>query len=178
MLLFRTDPQQALQSVPLKSEDGFVYSATIEPSLLKGQWIEYAFSATDEAGRVARLPDANSNGLFRARLTDDAEPPKVVHVPARKCKAGQPLPIEAEARDPTGVAVVRVHYRPLDEFQSYESLVLERHGDKFTGQIPGEAIRPDFDFVYYLEAVDEAGNGCVFPDWTKTAPYVIVQTGT
>ena len=44
------------------------------------------------------------------------------------------------------------------------------------GTIPVEAIRPDFDLVYYLEAVDEGGTGCFFPDWTKTAPYIIVQT--
>ena len=56
-----------------------------------------------------------------------------------------------------------MHYRPLDETLPYESLTLIQHGNKFSGAIPGEAIRPDFDFVYYLEAVDEAGNGCFFP---------------
>ena len=100
----------------------------------------------------------------------DEDPPEVVHVPIQKCKAGQPLPIEAKVSDPDGVAVVRVLYRPLNESMPYESLVLERDGDTFKGTIPGAAIRPDFDFVYCLEAVDEGGTGCFYPDWTKTAP--------
>ncbi|MEX0642562.1 MAG: hypothetical protein WD468_07665 [Pirellulales bacterium] len=176
MLHYRTDGSQSFQSVPLESADGFVFSATIEPDKLKGRWLEYAFLATDNTGRAQRLPDAATNELFRARLTEDANPPTVVHQPIHTCKAGQPLPIEVEVRDPDGVSVVRVHYRPLDETLLYESLVLERQGNRFSGKIPGAAIRPDFDFVYYLEAVDEGGTGCFFPDWTKTAPYIIVRT--
>ncbi len=175
-LHYRIDGQPSFKSVPLQTEDGFVYSATIEPAELDGRWLEYAFTATDDAGRAARLPDAASDGLFRTRLAADEDPPEVVHEPIRKCRAGQPLSIEAKVSDPDGVAAVRVHYRPLNENLPYESLVLERDGDKFTGTIPGAAIRPDFDFVYYLEAVDEGGTGCFYPDWTKTAPYVIVRT--
>ena len=175
-LHYRVDDKQPLKSIPLKTDDGFVYSAAIDPRDLQGRWLEYAFSCTDDKGRAVRLPDAASDKLFRVRLSADDTPPEVVHAPVQKCKAGQPLPIEATVSDPDGVSVVRVHYRPLDETLPYESLVLERQGDKFVGQIPGQAIRPDFDFVYYLEAVDEGGAGCFFPDWTKTAPYIIVQT--
>jgi hypothetical protein len=170
------DDKQPLKSVPLKSDDGFVYSAVIEPSELKGRWLEYAFSCSDYRGRATRSPEAASEKFYRVRLTANAAPPEVVHKPIPKCVAGKPLPIEATVRDAAGVSVVRVHYRPLDETLPYESVVLQRQGDKFVGTIPGEAIRPDFDLVYYLEAVDEGGSGCIFPDWTKTAPYIIVAT--
>jgi hypothetical protein len=176
MLHFRLDGEQSFKALPLKSEDGFVYSATIPPAELKGRWLEYAFSAVDDKGRSVRLPDAASTHSFRSRLSADENPPEVAHKPIRRCQAGQPLPIEATVLDPDGVAAVRVHFRPLDESLPYDCVVLDRQGDKFNGKIPGEAIRSDFDFVYYLEAVDEAGNGCFFPDWTKTAPYIIVRT--
>jgi hypothetical protein len=176
MLQYRLEGEQSFKALPLKTEDGFVYFATIQPDELKGRSLEYAFSAIDNKGRSVRLPDAASTQVFRSRLSGDENPPEVVHEPVRQCKAGQPLPIKATVRDQDGVAAVRVHYRPMDESLPYDSVVLDRHGDQFSGKIPGEAIRPDFDFVYYLEAVDEAGNGCFFPDWTKTAPYVMVRT--
>jgi hypothetical protein len=74
------------------------------------------------------------------------------------------------------VAVARVYFRKLDETLPYECITLEKRGGKFVGIIPGEAISADFDFVYYLEAVDEGGTGCFYPDWEKTAPYIIVKT--
>jgi len=85
------------------------------------------------------------------------------------------MPITAEVEDPSGVALVRVRYRIMNQGYAYESLVLDRSGDTFSGVIPGEAIQPDWDFVYYLEPVDEAGNGCIYPDWKKEPPYVIVE---
>lgn len=175
-LLYRVDGSESIETLPLRTEDGFVYAAAISPEHLKGRWLEYTFAATDDKGRAVRLPDAATNQWFRTRLTADENPPEVAHETIRECTAGKPLPIEATVRDSDGVAAVRVHYRPLDETLPYESLTLTRHGDQYSGAVPGEAIRPDFDFVYYLEAIDEAGNGCFFPDWTKTAPYVIVRT--
>lgn len=175
-LHFRSGANQPFKKLPLKTEDGFVYSVTIPTADLQGRWLEYAFSAIDNKGRASRLPNAASQTPFRARLTADDLPPEVIHEPIRRCPAGQDLEIATTVSDPTGVAVVRVHFRPLDEALPYDTIVLEQSGDKFLGTIPGEAIRPDFDFVYYLEAVDEAGNGCFYPDWLKTAPYIMVQT--
>jgi hypothetical protein len=51
-----------------------------------------------------------------------------------------------------------------------------RNGDEYVATIPVEAIRPDWDLVYYLEAVDEAGIGCFFPEWKQGMPYIIVPT--
>jgi hypothetical protein len=175
-LHYRSDGEQTLDTLPLRTEDGFVYAATIPPAGLRGRWLEYAFSAVDDQGRPVRLPDAARPDVFRARLSADENPPEVAHEPIRQCMAGQDLRIAATVRDPDGVAAVRVHFRPLDESLPYDCIVLDHQGDEFSGKIPGEAIRSDFDFVYYLEAVDEAGNGCFFPDWTKTAPYVMVRT--
>jgi hypothetical protein len=175
-LHYRVDDKESFKSVPLKSEDGFVYAAKLQPDDLKGRWLEYSFSAVDDAGRAVRLPDSASRDVFRTRLSGDDNPPTVIHKPIRHCKAGQPLPIETVVRDPDGIAAVRVHYRLLDESLPYDCVVLDRKGDTFRGHIPGAAIHSDFDLVYFLEAVDEAGNGCFFPDWTKTAPYIIVTT--
>jgi hypothetical protein len=176
-LLYRTDSQQPPKEARLKTEDGFVYSAEIPAADLKGgRWLEYAFKATDDTGRAARLPSGTAHPWFYARLTADENPPEITHTPIRKCKAGKPLTVEAKVHDPDGVSAVRVHYRTLDESLPYESILLQQRGDKYVGEIPAEAVRADFDLVYFLEAIDEAGTGCFYPDWTKTAPYIIVPT--
>jgi hypothetical protein len=173
-LHYRTTAEGSFESAPLKTDDGFLFSASL--ANLKGRWLEYYFTAADKSGRVTRLPEASANRAFRCRLTSDTKSPVIEHQPVKAWKAGQPLPIEAKISDPDGVAVARVYFRKLDETLPYECITLEKRGGKFVGTIPGEAIPADFDFVYYLEAVDEGGSGCFFPDWEKTAPYIIVTT--
>lgn len=175
-LHFRTSENAAFQTTKLNTDDGFVYRASVEPKMLDGRWLEYFFTATDRAGRTTRLPEAATGRTYRARLTADTTPPTIEHEPIQEWTAGKPMPIKAKVTDADGVAIVRAYYRRLDETLPYECVVLERQGNTFTGTIPGEAIESAFDFVYYLEAVDEGATGCFFPDWETTAPYVIVRT--
>jgi hypothetical protein len=47
--------------------------------------------------------------------------------------------------------------------------------DGYAAVVPAEALAPQWDFMYFIEAVDRAGNGTMFPDLAKTMPYVIVK---
>src|SRR5690606_37329549 len=107
--------------------------------------------------------EAATGRTYRARLTADTTPPTIEHEPIQEWTAGKPMPIKAKVTDADGVAIVRAYYRRLDETLPYECVVLEPQGNTFTGTIPGEAIESAFDFVYYLEAVDEGATGCFFP---------------
>ena len=64
----------------------------------------------------------------------------------------------------------------MNQAYPFESIVLNRDGDKYVGEIPAGAIQKNWDLVYYLEAVDESRDGCYFPDWEKTTPFLIVKT--
>jgi hypothetical protein len=175
-LFYRTDPAGAWKRKELSSADGFEYKAMIPAAQLSGRWLEYAFQATDKEGRSSRLPEAR-NGLhtaFFARLTSDTIPPTVEHIAPSSVVPGKPVTLRAKVTDPEGVAAVRAYYRPLADYQPYECIVMDKHGDEYVGTIPGEAVLPEFEFIYFLEAVDEAGNGCFFPDWKTATPYVIV----
>ncbi|MFC1762060.1 hypothetical protein ACFL6U_08260 [Planctomycetota bacterium] len=45
----------------------------------------------------------------------------------------------------------------------------------YQATIPGEFITPEWDLMYFAEAVDTQGNGCMIPDLEKEMPYVIVE---
>jgi hypothetical protein len=92
-------------------------------------------------------------------------------------RAGQPLRITARVTDPAGVTSVRVRYRHLTQFEDYAALELKPTGEPgaFAATIPAEAISPKWDFMYFIEAIDAAGQGAIWPDLAKEAPYVIVK---
>ncbi len=173
-LLWRTDAAPEWRSRPLETKDGFLYTAVLPAGTLAGRWIDYAFRATDRTGHVSRLPEARDSGKFQARLTSDTIGPEIRHQPLPAAEPGRPITIRAKVSDPEGVAVVRLYFRPLADDRPYECIVLEKQGSDYVGTIPGEIIVPEFEFIYFLEAVDEAGNGRFFPDWKTATPYYIV----
>ena len=47
--------------------------------------------------------------------------------------------------------------------------------DEYAATIPLEFIDPQWDVMYFIEAVDRAGNGTHWPDFEREAPYVMVH---
>jgi hypothetical protein len=52
---------------------------------------------------------------------------------------------------------------PTDEDGEYQAVV------------PGEHLDPKWDFMYLIEAMDNSGNGNIYPDLGKETPYIIVR---
>jgi hypothetical protein len=44
----------------------------------------------------------------------------------------------------------------------------------WSGTIPGDFITPQWDLMYYVEVMDDQGNGRKYPDLEVEMPYVIV----
>ena len=92
---------------------------------------------------------------------------------------GKDLHIHALVSDPSGIKQVRLRYRHLTQFEDY--LVAEMQMDPVSGTyratIPGDFIVPEWDLMYFVEAIDSLGNGCLIPDLDREMPYVIVETG-
>jgi hypothetical protein len=107
----------------------------------------------------------------------DREPPQVQHERVRVAKPGEPLRIVARVSDASGVASVRLRYRHVTQFEDYATLDMTPTGaaNEFAATVPGESIDPKWDFMYFLEVTDQAGNGANWPNLTKEAPYVIVK---
>jgi arylsulfatase A-like enzyme len=91
--------------------------------------------------------------------------------------AGQPLRITARVSPPRGAGAVRLRYRSVTQFDDYQTLEMQPTPDQpgvYTATIPGEALNPKWDFMYFIE-VSNAGNGAIWPDLLKETPYVIVK---
>jgi hypothetical protein len=107
----------------------------------------------------------------------DHEPPSVVHQPVVAAPAGRPLVITAEVRDPSGVKWVRLRYRGVNQHQDYRTLRMLPTGqkDQYQAVIPADDVVPTWDLMYLIEAMDNRGNGRVYPDLNRETPYIVVR---
>ncbi len=80
-------------------------------------------------------------------------------------------------RDPAGVKWVRIRYRSVNQHQDYRTLPMlpGEKDNEYRAVIPADDIVPTWDFMYFLEAMDKDGNGCIHPDLNHETPYIIVK---
>jgi hypothetical protein len=107
----------------------------------------------------------------------DHDLPAVVHQPIATAPAGKPLTISAVVTDPSGVKWVRLRYRSVNQYEDYRTLPMVATGDKdhYQATIPAEHIGPKYDLMYFIEVMDNRGNGKIYPDMERETPYVIVR---
>ena len=89
----------------------------------------------------------------------------------------KPLAVTARVTDPSGVKWARLRYRSVNQYQDYQTLPMLRVEKKGTYQavVPGDQVGGPWDFMYFIEAMDNAGNGCIWPDLDRETPYIIVH---
>ena len=136
--------------------------------------------ATLERQRRDLKPDPGSKRAPRFTATGtagDAAAPEVVHQPITTAPPGQPLTITAEVRDPAGVKWVHLRYRSVNQRQDYRTLPMQPTGikDQYRVVIPAEDIPPTWDLMYFIEAMDQQGNGRIHLDLDRQTPYIVVK---
>jgi hypothetical protein len=82
--------------------------------------------------------------------------------------------------DASPVQSVSLRYRHVTQFEDYELVEMKPTGERdiYSAIVPGTAVSPGWDFMYFIEAIDSAGNGIKWPDLGKEQPYVIVKTNS
>lgn len=110
-------------------------------------------------------------------VTDDNELPTVSHTPVTQCTLGKPVKITAEVCASSGIKWVRLRYRGVSQHQDYRTLRMLPTGKKcqYEAEIPAEQIRPEWDLMYFIEVMDNHGNGKIYPELEKETPYVVVR---
>lgn len=152
---------------------------------LCGHWkdelaaLEKGLAALERQQREAK-PNAATRPAPRFRPSASANEgtaPEIIHQPVTIAPAGKPLTLTAEVRDPTGVKWVRLRYRSVNQHQDYRTLPMQPTGekDRYRAVIPAEEIPPTWDLIYFIEAMDKAGNGHIHPDLNRETPYVVVR---
>ena len=128
--------------------------------------------------RLAQTPDAASPGPAWSPASDGARPPPVVqHERILTAPAGQPLRIVARATDPSGMQSLRLRYRHVTQYEDYATLELRPtdRPDEYAATIPGDFMGTKWDVMYFIEAINRAGAGTSWPDFTREPPYVMVR---
>ena len=108
-------------------------------------------------------------------VTGDHDAPKVQLLAVGPARPGVDLEIAVKAQDPLGIRAVRLRYRHLTQYEDYQTEPM--HSDQagnFRARIPGAFITAERDLMYFIEAVDQAGNSCIAPDLETETPYRIV----
>jgi len=120
-------------------------------------------------------------GAAHVELGTDAiviAPPHIDGDRVTTAAAGQPLRITARVSAREGArATVRLRYRSLTQFDDYSTIEMQPTGQTgvYAATIPAAALNPKWDFMYFIEVVDESGSGAIWPDLLKETPYVIVK---
>ena len=165
-----------LQSRQMERGKPWQYRARLPvPDRGGAKGLEYLIEATDVDGRKAYYP-AEGKTVTAAITADDAAP-AVKHTPITTAPAGKPFKLVADVTDPSGVKWVRLRYRIVNQTKDYETLEMRPSGRKgrYEAVVPAEHVDPQWDFMYFIEVMDKHGNGAMWPDFEKQAPYVIVK---
>jgi hypothetical protein len=152
------------------------YSAELPvPDEETAKGLEYFIEATDVDGRKAYFP-ADGKTVTAAVTADDAAP-VVRHTPITTAQPGRPLKVAADVTDPSGVRWVRLRYRIVNQTKDYETLAMKPTGQagRYEAVVPAGHVDPQWDFMYFIEVMDDRGNGAMWPDFEKRTPYVIVK---
>jgi hypothetical protein len=138
--------------------------------------LEKGLRALEQERREA--PAVAGKPTPRYRAADSARDGiAVTHRPVTTAAAGEPLTIAAEAHAPAGIKWVRLRFRSVNQYEDYQTLPMSPSGaaGHYEATIPGEQVRPKFDFMYLLEIMDNDGHGRIYPDLNETTPYIVVR---
>jgi hypothetical protein len=169
------DPQHGFAKAEMHAA-GSLYNATIPASKIRSG-TRYFLEATDASGRVSTFPEEGGMQPIEVMAPSDNQPPALEQKPILSAEPLHPLRITAQVEDPSGVKWVHLRYRGLSEHQDYKSIDMLPTGNnnEYEATVPAEDVDPHFDFMYFFEVMDNAGNGKIYPDLAKETPYIVVK---
>jgi hypothetical protein len=102
---------------------------------------------------------------------------QIVHKPVIVAPIDKPLKVSVNVNALKGVKWVRLRYRSVNQEQDYKTLEMPSTGENNLYQtiVPAEQINSKWDFMYFIEVMDNSGNGRIYPDLNKETPYIIVK---
>jgi hypothetical protein len=110
--------------------------------------------------------NANNDKLF-----------KINHLRVQSSPVNKPIKISTKVTAPAGIKWVHLLYRNVNQDVEYQTIPMEPTGEKNTYQaiVPADQINPKWDFMYFIEFMDNNGKGKIYPDLNRETPYIIVK---
>ncbi len=165
---------------------GDVYPKTLKFGVHR---IGFSWHWTDELARLeqglralrtlpgqAILSQPVRDRLLRRRKASPTESLSIRVGRAPAAKPGRDLAIAVTVQSESELKWIRLRYRHLTQFEDYESadMRLDPSTGKYVATIPGSSVVPEWDLMYFVEALAKNGDGRTAPDMEKGMPYVIV----
>jgi hypothetical protein len=169
------EPGGSFKPVTMQQAGPGRYQAEIPQAAAEGE-LRYVIEVTDGGGRRAVYPPKGQAEPLVVTITADRQPPEVRLERPATARPGQALRVAARVTDPSGVRSVRLRFRHLTQFEDYRTLqmMLDQDSGLYETNIPGDFIVPQWDLIYFIEAVDGKGNGRIYPDLETETPYVVL----
>lgn len=133
--------------------------------------------ASLEQKRVTLQAGASSGKMAVPYKDGDRSQFRISHQPVDSAPAGKPIAISVQVSAPAGIKWVRLRYRNVNQELDYQTLPMQSSGEKgaYSALVPAEQINPKWDFMYFIEIMDNNGVGTIYPDLTTETPYRIVK---
>ena len=166
----------AVTSMPMEDWGEGMYQAHVgvragQPDLV------YYIEAVNAAGHNRIHPyEDQQPAPIRAIISADRQPPELKLERSKLALPFEDLLVTAQVIDAAAVKWARLCYRHVTQFEDYQSVKMRRDPKTglWSGTIPGDFITPEWDLMYYVQVMDDQGNGRTYPDLETEMPYVIV----
>jgi hypothetical protein len=141
---------------------------------------EFALVQADFEKLLAERRSATGNSGASAggpvQAASIADPPVAALQPVAPASPGRSLEVAARIAAPAGVKWARLRYRHLNQYEDYQSadMKLDAATGLYKASIPAAFIDPKWDLMCFVEVVDRAGAGRMYPDLERETPYVVV----
>jgi len=162
--------QDASQTrLPMRAQSPGMYLAEVRPNVTEGRMGYFIEALDEEGGRTARPP-------VWVTITADSQPPRVELMQVTAAEPGRDLRVTARVEDAAGVKSARLRFRHLTQYEDYQSLdmSLDAASGLYAANIPASFVDPKWDLMFFVEALDNHGNGRMYPDLEVEMPYVVV----
>jgi hypothetical protein len=103
------------------------------------------------------------------------------HVPPAAFGRGKPVAVEAsveEGGDAARGVAVRLHYRRVNQAESWRAAQMQAQGGRYQATIPGDYADSPYPLQYYFEVRDASGGARLWPGFEpdlSNQPYYVVR---
>jgi len=156
-----------------------------EQPYLRGHWrdrlpaIDREISALESMVREGGVTIVNSQvaRAFQMFVEGRQRPAiQVEHQAPSSFKRGESLGLSVNA--PDKVKEMRLHYRRVNQAETYEATMMKKQASRFEGAIDAEYTRTHFPLAYYFEVRMDDGTAGLYPGFSASLtnqPYFVVR---
>jgi hypothetical protein len=148
----------------------WVYGAMIPAADARKGTISYTITAErPEAGSPGGEQTATV-GPYTIQVGADRTPPTITNLGDDHQGTAPETTITANVSDDTAIGEVTLWWRPLPSGEQWQSQPMGTVRGPYQATVP---VTSD-GLLYYVEAVDQSGNGAQYPDFRKERPYRVI----